>query len=180
MPEGSKENRNVFIQVIAKTFASNPSVNVVIGEGGNKMEKLSKLAHYSFIKAFNRGVALIFRSDVNGYDFKEFWAELKFALVIGFRQVIKALKRESFLKKHRYDGIHYYFWFFRVLKDGDRVAFELKKEIFSIAQKDKLPILLETSVWRNLSAYKRFGFEVYYEWQDQENGITVWFMKKDF
>lgn len=183
------KDRSTCIQIIAETFAANPSVNVVIGASGNKAKKLERLAEYSFVKTFNRkgaflstnllGAALVYRSDAKGHFLSEQWQEVRFALSIGFSQVMKALRRESYIKKHRYSGLHYYFWFLGVKKGGGKAALEIRDAIFEKASKEQLPILLETSVWRNVQAYQRFGFQIYHEWADAENGITVWFMKKE-
>jgi hypothetical protein len=89
-------------------------------------------------------------------------------------------KREAYFKKRRpQDGKYYYFWFLGVLENGNKAAFELKITVLEKAKKDKLPIYVETSVYRNVIAYQRFGFEVYQEWEDVSNNGVVWFMKKE-
>ena len=37
------------IDIINETFDANPSVNIVIGNGGNRKKKISRLASYAFI-----------------------------------------------------------------------------------------------------------------------------------
>ena len=54
---------------------------------------------------------------------------------------------------------------------------KMKNFIYDKAKKDQLPILLETSVWRNVVAYERYGFKTYHVWDDVPNNIKVWFMK---
>lgn len=181
------KDRQQCVKIITKTFKGNPSVNVVIGKNGNSNKKITRLAEYAYVKAQNRdgvyisenklGTALFFRSDLNKTNFKEVFYELKFALVIPLKNVFKTLKRESFYKSIRPFKSYYYFWFLGVKNGGDKAVYELKDEVFKKATSDKLPILLETSVERNVKAYERYGFEVYHTWNDEENGITVWFMK---
>ncbi|WP_258103162.1 hypothetical protein [Marinoscillum sp. MHG1-6] len=183
-----KDKSNV-IRIISKTFDTNPSVNVVIGKEGDRERKLQRLAAYTFVKALNRngaylsdnrkGAALFYRSDQGGFFWNEQWLEVQFALTLSVKGVLNALKREGYLKKHRYAGLHYYFWFLGVEAGGGGAGFELKEVVFGKAKEDGLPVLLETSVWRNVVAYQRYGFEIYHEWKDEENGITVWFMKRD-
>jgi len=60
------------ITIITETFDANPSVNIVIGKGGNCRKKISRLGSYAFVKALNRngafmstnkmGIALCFHS----------------------------------------------------------------------------------------------------------------------
>ena len=59
------------VRIITETFDTNPSVNIVIGDGGNRRKKIRRLAAYAYIKSLNRkgaylsddkmGTALCFR-----------------------------------------------------------------------------------------------------------------------
>jgi hypothetical protein len=69
--------------------------------------------------------------------------------------------------------------FLGVLENGNNAGFELKKIVLNKAMDENLPIYLETSVYRNVIAYQRFGFEIYHEWKDISNNGIVWFMKKE-
>ncbi len=189
--KASFKDKAVVVDIITKTFDSNPSVNSVIGATGNRRKKIQRLAEFAFIKALNKngaylsnnkkGAALFYRADQNSFSLKEQFYELRFALTsIPIKNIFKVLKREAYFKKIRpQDGKFYYFWFLGVLENGNNAGFELKNCIFEKANQDHLPIYLETSVYRNVTAYQRFGFEIYHEWQDVENGHTVWFMKKN-
>jgi len=190
MEPATAKDKQDCIRIIASTFGANPSINVVIGQGGNKQKKLSRLAEYAFAKAQGKkgaylssnrkGTALVFRSDDTRFNLKEQYYEIRFALSLPVKNIFSTLQRERFLKEHRYGKPHLYFWFLGVEKGGGKAVYELKEIVFEKALQEKLPIVLETSVWRNVLAYQRYGFEIYYEWEDKENGITVWFMKKDF
>ncbi len=177
------------VQIIAETFDANPSVNIVIGEKGNRRKKISRLADYAFIKAINRdgayisnnkmGTALCFKSNHGSSNLKEFLSEMRFAFSIPIVKVFQTLKRESYIKKNRYKGEHLYFWFLGVKKGGGKAVFELKDHLFELSKKENLPILLETSVERNVVVYKRYGFKVYHEWADSGGGKTLWFMMRE-
>ena len=182
-------DKKIAVDIIYETFDANPSVNIVIGGGGNRKKKISRLAAYAFIKSLNRkgaffstnkkGVALCFRSDEGGGNLSEFTHELRFAISIPLIKLFQTLKRERYIKKHRYKDSHLYFWFFGVQKGGGQAGFELKNYLFELAQSIELPILLETSVERNKEIYERYGFKVYHEWPDSGKGKTLWFMKRD-
>jgi len=166
MTLASKEDKIEAVRIITNTFDQNPSVNIVIGPGGNRRKKISRLGNYAFIKALNRdgaylssnrkGAALCFESDAKGTNFAEFWAELRFAISIPPKKVVQTLKRESYIKKHRFKGKHLYFWFLGVEKDGGLAVFELKEHLFELSSQKERPILLETSVERNRSVYERY------------------------
>jgi len=189
MIRATTKDKTKAIAIINETFDANPSVNIVIGAGGNRSKKISRLASYAFIKALNKkgaylstnkmGITLCFSSDNNSFSLKEFISELRFAFSIPVKKVLETLKRESYIKKNRYKGKHLYFWFFGVTKGGNRAAFELKNNIFDYSHKEQLPLLLETSVQRNKDIYERYGFYVYHEWKDSGGGHTLWFMMRD-
>jgi len=189
MERATYTDKKKAIAIITETFDANPSVNIVIGKGGNRRKKISRLGSYVFVKALNRngafvstnkmGIALCFHSGKGASSFKELMYELRFALSIPVKKVFETLKREAYIKKHRYKGNHLYFWFFGVKKGGDRAGFELKNYMFDYSKKEQLPILLETSVQRNKEIYERYGFHVYHQWMDSGGGNTLWFMKRD-
>lgn len=184
----SDNGKDRIIAIIERTFDLNPSVNSVIGKGGNRRKKLSRLARFAyeksknkngiFLSANSKGTALCFRSDAKGYSISELISEVKFAYSIPISKVFQTLRRESYIKKHRLQIPHLYFWFFGVESGGGDAAFELKNKIFNLSFNENLPILLETSVPRNRSIYERYGFQVYHEWVD-ENGTLLWFMSRN-
>jgi len=189
MTQATPSDKKDAVEIIIETFDQNPSVNIVIGEGGNRRKKISRLAAYAFIKAINRdgaylsenrkGAALCFHSDSGGFSLKEIYYEARFAVVIPIKKVIQTLKRESYIKKNRYKGKHLYFWFLGVEKGGGQAVFELRDHLFALSEKEQLPILLETSVPRNKEVYERYGFKVYHTWDDSGGGNALWFMMRD-
>lgn len=183
----SGPDRSDIVNIIVETFKLNPSVVSIIGKGGNKEKKLQCLAEYAYVKAKNRngvylsknkkGTALFFHSKKTKFSLKELYYELRFASSLSIGKVMQTLKREAYLNKHRCCDNYFYFWFLGVKKGGEKAGFELKNVVFKKANDEQLPILLETSVERNVFIYKRYGFEIYHIWDDTANNIRVWFMK---
>ncbi len=181
-----REHKKDSVRIIADTFNANPSVNIVIGDKGNRQKKIRRLADYAFVKALNRegaylsdnkmGTALCFHSNKSAFSLSEIYYEVRFALSIPIKKVFQTLKRESYIKKHRIEGDHLYFWFLGVQKGGGQAGFEMKDYLFDLSEKEGLPIILETSVERNKNIYERYGFEVYHEWADSGGGKALWFM----
>ena len=110
MIQATEKERARAVNLITETFDANPSVNIVIGDGGNRKKKISRLADYAFTKALNRngsflssnseGVALCFKSNEGKSNLKEILYEIKFAFSIPPKKVFQTLGRESYLKKH--------------------------------------------------------------------------------
>ncbi len=183
------KDKNESVRIITAAFDTNPSVNIVIGSKGNRRKKISRLAAYAFVKSLNRngaflsdnkmGTALCFRSNYGSSNWRELMYEMRFAFSIPVKKVFQTLKREKYIKKHRFKGEHLYFWFLAVEKGGGKAGLEMKDYLFDLSEKEKLPILLETSVERNKAIYERYGFKVYHTWADSGNGNALWFMMRE-
>jgi hypothetical protein len=174
------------VRIIAATFDANPSVINIIGKKGNRKKQLERLATFAFTKSLNRkgafisknkmGVAFFYKSSVKVFSLKEIYYEIRFALSIPFQKVIETLKRQAYLKKHRYQKENFYFWFFGVEKGGDQAGFELKDYLYQLSADEDLPIILETSIKRNKVVYLRYGFEIYHTWENYSDKSPLWFM----
>ncbi|RLD28974.1 MAG: hypothetical protein DRI75_05060, partial [Bacteroidetes bacterium] len=149
-----------------------------------------RLADYAFIKCYNRngvlistngkGVALFYRSDKKIFSLQEIYFQIRFGILsIKLTKLKQVLQRESFRKSKRpKNEPYYYFWCLGVLKEGANAGFDLNKGVINIANKEHIPIYLETSVERNKLIYERIGYETYDYWQDDAKGIKFWFMKR--
>ena len=177
------------VRILSTTFDDNMSVNNVVGNTGNRKKKIERMAEFAFIKSLNRngafisdnkmGVAFFYRSSLKIFSLKEIYYEIRFALSIPFSRVVETLKRQTYLKKHRYQGEHFYFWFFGVEKGGDKAGFELKDYLYQLSADEQLPIVLETSVKRNKVIYERYGFKIYHIWENYSDKDVLWFMIRE-
>jgi hypothetical protein len=185
-------DRELVIRLMTTMFVDNPAVLSLISPGKNKQAGIQSLAEFAFQKCLHRNgvwissnekaVALCYRFNSGGFSFKEFIYELRFALsFIGLNRLRKILAREAYRKKQRpADGNYFYFWFFAALPDAGEAAFELKNGIFELAKQEQLSIYTETSVERNRKIYERYGFQTYQRWEDAEENITFWFLKREY
>lgn len=185
-----KKDRIKVVNIIAETFENNPGVNWMFSAKGNRTKRIKRLADYAFIKCYNRngvlissngkGVALFYRSDKKKISLREIYYEIRFGLLsIKLTKLKEVLQRESFRKSKRpKNEPYYYFWFLGVLKEGANSGFELNKGLINIANKEHMPIYLETSVARNKLIYERIGYETYDYWEDDVRDIKFWFMKR--
>lgn len=125
------------------------------------------------------GVAICFPEHEVKFSFRVFLFELKFLIQsVPLNYLFRLQQIESYRVKCRTHHDDYlYFWFFGVLQGGDDAGFELKHEIFNIAERQNLPIYAETTVRKNKIVYERFGFETYHHWHSSFNKIDYWFMR---
>ena len=183
-----KERAKV-VDIIANTFKNNSGVNWMFS-ASKRSQKIKRLADYAFIKCLNRngvlissngkGVALFYRSDKKPFSLRELFYEIRFGLLsIKLNRLKHVLKREAFRRMKRpRNQPYYYFWFLGVLKEGAGAGFELNKALIAMANKEHLPIYLETSDERNKKIYEKIGYKTYDYWRDDAKGIEFWFMNR--
>lgn len=192
MRKASMRDLQFFVEVISNSFVSNPSVNWVIRNDKHRERRIRALAKYSFLTALRRegaylseqgnGIALCYRMNARSTSITDYWNQLILVFrAIGPARVFKVMKRENYANSKRpADGNYLYFWFYGVMpgKQGQGDAAELKDRIFAMADKEQLPVYLETSVEKNRRVYQRYGFEIYHTWGVVKEGINLYFMRR--
>ena len=192
MRKANKSDKNKFINIIAESFNTNPSVNWVIKNDYKKTKRIKALADYTFecslmkggafISTDETGIALCFKYNNKINIVADCINQARLAIrAIGISRVPQVLKREAYLKRQRpLSGEYLYFWFYGVTNEGigKGAAKELKDNIFNLSEQTELPIYLETSVLKNKNVYIRYGFEVYHSWVSKDKGVTIWFMRR--
>lgn len=190
MRTATKQDKSLVIEIIAESFYTNPSVNMVIKQDSKKTKRIRALANYSFKTALrrngvfisddNKGVAICYKYNIKKEGIADYWNQMVLAFAaIGVRRVGKVLSRESHFKQQRpSDGNFLYFWFLGVVNSGKGrgAAIELKNGLLSKSAKEKLPIYLETSVTQNKRVYERYGFETYH--LHIREGIEIYCMRR--
>lgn len=193
MRKATKADIKLVSEIISDSFTENPSaVSVLKNKEKKKKKYLKGLAKYVFKTAYKRdgvyisddekGVAVCYKYNIKKESIHDLWNQFILAIkVIGLKNVLNVLKRESYIKAKRpIDGNFFYFWFFGVKNEGKGkgAALELWKSVLKHTQTQNLPIYLETSVEKNKNVYGRYGFELYHTWDNTRDNISLWFMRK--
>lgn len=183
-------DRSIVIQILTRSFDQNPTLNFLIRKGSDRSKHISAIAEYAFAYRRNgvwlsdsrKGVGICFRPSIRRQDLKDIYYLIRM-LVKGI-----SLRRlcEIFYHRSRVESLRptmadqLYFWFFGVCPgETPRVsARELSSQILSMASRRNLDIYAETTLYKNMVVYRRFGFEVYRRWLNPTNGIQVWFLRR--
>ena len=174
MIRAGRKEKKLVVDILAKSFEDNGSVNYVIKEEGDKLEHVRQLIDYSFdvCNAFGdvwlshdeNACALVLYPDKKRITFNSILWDVDLALsVIGLTRVAKVLKRESKIKAFHPEAPFAYLWFIGVLpkKQHHGIGSQLLEDVIHESWVQGRPIYLETSVNKNLPWYSRFGFETY-------------------
>jgi len=174
------------VNILTTAFADNLSVNYIVSQD-NKSEKIKALMNYSFEQCMlfgnvylsndRKACALILYPQHKKTTLKSIWLDIQLILKsIGFSKAKQALKRESQIKKIQPKVNMAYLWFIGVVPENQQsgIGSKLLKEVITEAERNELPVFLETSTLKNLPWYERFGFKVY---DKLDLTYTLYFLK---
>ncbi|NOT77012.1 MAG: GNAT family N-acetyltransferase [Cyclobacteriaceae bacterium] len=166
------EKKSVVVDILAASFDDNKSVNYVVKQDARRKERVRGLMEYSYnvCNAFGevwvsddeQACALILLPDCKRTNLDAILRDVKLATsVIGLSRVGQVLSRESKIKAFHPKEPFSYLWFVGVRPEvqGRGKGSQLLNEV--IKGQDSRPIYLETSVEKNLSWYKKHGFEIF-------------------
>ena len=174
MRKANSSDKSIILDILTRSFDGNKSVNYVVKQDQNRVDRITKLMDYSFnvcnefgevwISDDQQACALILFPDKKRTSFRALLWDLKLALsVIGLDRVSTVLKREAVIKANHPKNPFAYLWFIGVNPQlqGKGVGSTFIQELIQECERKKRPIYLETSTERNLPFYKKFGFEIF-------------------
>lgn len=183
------KDKDLILKILAESFDDNQSVNYIIKQGKNRIERIKKLMDYSFEVCFRFGdvflsgnkkaCALVLYPDKKKTTLKTMLLDMKLIFsCIGIENIKKALKRESRIKQLQPKDLMYYLWFIAVDPEyqNEGIGSNLMNDIIQDSANKKRPVYLETSTLKNLPWYKKFGFQKYNE---LDLGYKLFFLKRE-
>ncbi|SDW51203.1 Acetyltransferase (GNAT) family protein [Hydrobacter penzbergensis] len=190
MKNAKRNDKALVVEILAKSFESNQSVNYILRQGKKREQRIRALMDYSFEVCYlfgevflsndNKACALVVYSDKKKTTLKSVLLDLKLIFqCVGFSNVSKTLKREKLINSAHPKIPFCYLWFIGVASDeqGKGIGSKLLQSILDYSDQQNRPVYLETSTLRNLPWYNKFGFECYHE---EELSYHLYFFKKEF
>lgn len=168
-------DKDLVVNILTGSFLENKSVNYLIPNDKNRIDRIRALMEYSFNVCASSGKVLIDDSNsaVALVSFPErkkttlrgiLWEAALVLNGIGVGNISKAMNREKAISENYPTGVDiYYLWFLAVTKNlqGRGIGSQFMDEIRQDAKQLMRPIYLETSTEQNLPFYERAGFETY-------------------
>lgn len=185
MLKATRQDKEWVTDILARSFATNNSVNYIVQQDHKKMRRIKALMEYSFeictlfgevfVSENRKAAALILYPDQKKTTLKTLLLDLQLLVQsIGIRNAKKVLNREKRINQIKPKTTMTYIWFIGVDPDYQHngTGSQLLESI--IAQSSR-PIYLETSMVENLPWYERFGFHIY---RESDLGYKIYFLKK--
>jgi hypothetical protein len=129
----------------------------------------------------NDGVVFFYHLKNRTISFRNIFLKPYVILVVmGYRNGWKAYKYKNIIDATR-PQTGWFGWLFATdnTNSGVRAAYEIKEEIFKMADGTKEPIYVETTAKRAMTLYKASGYYEYAKMKHPYENLTIWFMKRD-
>jgi ribosomal protein S18 acetylase RimI-like enzyme len=167
MIKASRNHKTQVIQILAKSFEDNQSVNYIVKQDSKKTERIRAFMFGEvYLSDDQKGCALVLYPNQKRFSIKSTLLDVQLLLnAIGLTRAGKAMSRESAIKSNYPKEPIYYLWFLGVntSDQNNGIGSKLLKEIIEDSQRQHKSIYLETSTIKNLPWYEKFGFSIYNE-----------------
>ncbi|MBF9252143.1 GNAT family N-acetyltransferase [Pontibacter sp. 172403-2] len=176
MIKAEYSDKNLVVDILTKSFETNQSVNYIVKQDEERIDRIGVLMEYSFDVCYlfgdvflsndKKACALVLYPDKKKTTFKSILLDVKLILsCVGIENIKKTLARESMIKKIQPKEFMYYLWFIGVGPDYQNLGIGgvLLNELIEDSRVKGRPIYLETSTLKNLPWYQKFGFNIYHE-----------------
>jgi len=190
MIRAAHSDKELIIDILAKSFDNNKSVNYIVKQDSKRVDRIRALMDYSFevchlfgdvfLSNDKQACALVLFPDKKRTTLKSILLDIKLIFsCVGLRNIFKTLSRESKIKNIQPKDTMYYLWFIGVNPQYQHhgAGSLMLQEVLEDSEQKKRPIYLETSTLENLPWYKKFGFSIYNE---LDLGYNLYFLKRVF
>lgn len=188
MIEATYADKKTIVDILAKSFEDNKSVNYIIKQDANRKQHIHRLMAYSFEVCFafgkvllseeKKACALVLFPDKKKTTLHSILWDLQLIVnCIGIAGVSKAMKREDRIKKLQPKEPLYYLWFIGVQPEEQNkgIGSVLLSELMEEAEAMHRTFCLETSTEKNIPWYLKSGLEVY---KELDLGYKLYFLKR--
>jgi len=185
-------DKELIVDMLSEAFLDNPRVLRTVKKG-NTEKKLMIMTEYAydlvskyngvFLSSDQSTAMLYYRKSEHKMNLYDFWRYFRmFILCIKPSKAPNIQKREKYIKSLRPPGIDFiYVW---LLGNNPQIRglkglAEIRSLLDEKSLEYNLPILIETTVERNLKLYQYVGFEIYHHWYDAKEDLNVWFLMRE-
>lgn len=187
----TKSDRDIIIGIVTNAFEQNPRAQAMIRQG-NPTRSVRMMTEYAY-NLVERMDGIYLSEDKTTVLFYYLKSQYHRTLIDYLRygsmfikaikpsQLFPTMKREKYIASLRpaYDD-YIYVWVLGSIPNNKSLSglADIRDHLFGLSEKLQLPILIETTVEKVRKLYHYVGFEEYHQWNDEDAGLTVWFMER--
>jgi len=174
MKRAKFEDKNVVVEILTKSFKSDPHINFLLEKSKNK-NKLRIIMEYVFEESFNKGeiylneentaVALWNTSKNEKFNWRFIYRNLSFLWQIGVESTVRILKTDKLVNMcHPRAGRFAHLYTIGVLPESQGKGYA-RKLINCMVEKlssTQTTLYLETANVTNIGIYNKMGFHIFH------------------
>jgi len=189
MRTAAYNDKKLIIDILCASFDSNISVNAIIPQDSRRVSRIRALMDYAFEQCYasgkifinhsHDGCALVLHSWQEVTNLRSLWQSMLCVLRgPGISMLPFMLKRQKKIKEKYPYNDYVYLWFIGVIpaQQNQHKGAALLDAVIDHATDVNRPILLETSIQRNVNWYQKSGFDLY---QTIEVPHQLYLLKKE-
>ncbi len=137
--------------------------------------------HGAYLTSDGNGVVFFYHLQNKPNWVLNFFRKLYLILrIIGIKRSVCILKTRKMIDAVR-PKKGWYGWFLATEKGviGNRAGYEIKRDMYRMADETNEPIYVETTIRRIMILYKKIGFQEYARRKHPYENLDIWFMKRD-
>lgn len=186
------QNRMKALKILTGAFKDNAGVLIIVKKDRKIDQRITELCSFclnvsmqkngAYLTDDEKGVALIVKSWYKQNPLKWLIGYIRLGqYCIGWNRALKIIRRDKEIRSRRPNQKHLYFWMIAVEDHtyGLETIKSIRDFVFKYSKEEQLPIFAEATSKKTLALYLRYGFEVYDEWQQNEDEPIVYFIKRD-
>ena len=183
--------KNRALDILEQAFYNVPGVMWMIKTTTNRRKHLriflslcfqeTSEKHGAYLTSDGNGVVFFYQLQNKPNLLFNFFRKLYLILsIIGVKRSLCVLKTRKMI-----DGVRpkkgWYGWFLATDKDviGTRAGYEIKRDMYRMADETNEPIYVETTMKRIMILYKKIGFQEYAKRKHPYEDLDIWFMNRD-
>jgi len=180
-------DHKLVVDLLARAFQDNPSVNAVIGDGPLKWKRIDAIMDYAFkmshlfgrvyLSDDRKACALTLYPHQQKTSLQSLWLLVQLVSRIGISTALRVMKRDKPMQKIKplEDMVYLVFIGVDPGAQGKGIGGSLLQRILADARKEHLPVYLETSVFSNTLFYQKYGFDIYAQ---LDLGYILYFLRR--
>lgn len=185
----SRIEKNRAFEVLTEAFRSSPGMTWMLKNPNSETAK-KRILHFfyseakskkgAFITSDRNGVIFYFPQHRKNFSLRSFYQKVYLILfVTGIKNGMRCLKYQRLIKKIRPKTG----WVATLLAcdsshNGIKTAFEIKQEVFQLADVEMEMIYAETTSPRAKILYEISGYELYHSAKHPYADLTIWFYRR--
>lgn len=186
-----RKDKEQVVEILYNSFANDPHINWIVGEGGNKQERIKRLMSYAFEHSLINGLIQLTEDKKAVAVWKKHHSRkmnlyllienIKFLLAFGFKRLARITQMEKEISKRYPKNCFYnYLWFIgtQPSEQGKGYGSALLRPELKKSLEEKRTVYLETTTESNLSYYMKKGFVLYDKIVvNNMNPLTIFLLK---